>query len=69
MVFYLGLVFLLLILVFRSFGRHLDNTRRGHRYSGQRPSCSGSCPLGWGTALATHDVAKFPRVCLFISLV
>ena len=48
----------------------LINIRRGLRYSGQRPSLlggalplSGSCPLGWGTALVTvTDVAKLPKV-------
>ena len=73
-----GLVLLLLILVSVLLVGTLINIRRGLRHSGQCPSCSvvhfpsGSCPLGWGTALATvtrspisqKSVLLFP-CCIF----
>ena len=65
------LVLLLLILVFVLLVGTLINIRRGHRNSGQRPSCSvvhflsGSCPLGWGTALATVTTSPNFQECVF----
>ena len=69
-----GLVLLLLILVSVLLVGTLINTRRGHRYGGQRPSCSvvhfpsrgRAAGLGDGVGHC-HDVAELPRVCLFIS--
>ena len=54
-----GLAFLLFILMTVPLVSILINIIKECRHSGQRPSCIGalpllgSCPLGWGTALAT----------------
>ena len=71
-------VLLLLILVSVLLVSTWINIRRGHRHSGQRPSCSvvhfpsrGRARWGWGGGTAAgdcHDVANLPRVRLFISL-
>ena len=70
-----GLVLLLLILVSVLLASTWIHIWRGHRHSGQRPSCSvvhfssrGRAGLGDGVGHCP-DVAKLPRVCLFISLI
>ena len=55
-------------------GQHLGFThRRGHCHSSQRLSClavhflsPGSCPLGWGTALATVTTSPIFQGCVFL---
>ena len=71
-----GLVFLLLILVIALLVSTWIHSRRRHRHSGQRPSRSAAYFSSRGRAHWVgdgvgdcHDVAKLPRVCLFISLV
>ena len=64
-----GLAFLLFILMTVPLVSIWMNIRKECRHSGQRLSCSigalplsGSCPSGWGTALATvAAAANFPR--------
>ena len=70
-----GLVLLLLILVFVLLIGTLINIRRGHRNSGQRPSCSevhfsSLVPAGLGTALATVTTSpNFKGVSFYFSCI
>ena len=73
MVFFLGLVLLLFILVpVLLIGTLINIGGASSRWSasillGGALPLSGSCPLGWGTAVGhCHDVAKLLKVCLFL---
>ena len=68
-----GLVLLLSILVFFLLINTWIHTRERHRHSCRRPShlkcalpLSGSCPLGWGTALATVTTLPISQESVFV---
>ena len=67
-----GLVLLLLISVTALLVSTWIHIRREHRHSGQRPSARrrtsplGSCPLGWGTALATVTTSPISQKSVFL---
>ena len=68
-----GLVLLLLILVSVLLIGTLSNIGRGHSNSGQASfllggalPLSGSCPLGWGTTLATVTTSPNFQGCVFL---